>query len=381
MHFNLVRNLEQRDKSNTKAMSETKLNVTFLNHGSNRENRNIPPNGFDTIADHVSSSCQVKWLLDPKVILLAVNPNSKRSIECGSLVANAFKDLNVVTAVTTSVGEKVPEATTVLSLNPYSSNTKVSVPFGHNKNPSILELNPGAVDLVIALGGDGTLLHVVWESFPLAVPPVIAFSLGSLGFLTLFDFPSYKQILKEVFNEARDVVLHMRLNCIVENKDGKSHYLVMNEVCFERDPESHVSQFEILCNSEHLTSIRGNGLIIATPSGSTAYSMSAGGPLIHPEMRAIILTLINSRSLSAPSLVFPHFSSFVVIVPTNLRGISSVTFDGKLKVKLAPGDQVSVSSSKWPVPVYSPGNITSIWTRQLKRCLSWNSRIVQGSND
>lgn len=362
-------------------MSEMKLKVTFLNCCSNRESRDIPPTGFNTIADLVSSNCKVKWISDPKIILLAVNPYSKRSIECGSLVANALRGLNVVTAVTPSVGEKVSEATTILSLNPRSPNTKISMPFEHDRKSSLLELNPEAVDLIIGLGGDGTLLHVVWESFPFAVPPVIAFSLGSLGFMTLFDFTNHKQVLNEVFNGARDIALQMRLNCIIENKDCKSRYLVMNEVSFERDPQSSLSHFEVFCNNEHLTSVRGNGLILATPSGSTAYSMSAGGPLVHPEMRAIILTLVNSRSLSSPSLVFPYFSNFTVMVPTSARGSTWVTLDGKLKMELVPGDQVFVSLSKWPVPVYSPGNITSIWTRQLKQCLGWNSRIVQGSND
>lgn len=361
-------------------MTEKIISISFSNLTLEQESKDIAPSEFHKIAGIATSNCRARWVFHPKIILLAVNPESERSIACGRMMVSALKGLGGIATVTPSIGKKLCDSTVVVSLNPFSPNKKFPEHFNHNDNSSIIELSPVAIDLIIGVGGDGTLLQLIQESFPCTVPPVVAFNLSSPGLLTLFDFPNFSAVLNDIFFDTKSINLQTRLNCSTENESGTARHLVLNEVCFERDPKAGLSHFEVFCNNEHLTTVQGDGIILSTSSSDATYSMSAGGPLVQPEMRSINFTFINSHSLSSRPVVFPIESKFRIVVPSNSRSSAWITFDGQFRMMMKPGDEVSVSMSKWPVPIYLPGSATSIWTRQLKNCLGWNSTFIPGNN-
>lgn len=157
-------------------------------------------------------------------------------------------------------------------------------------------------DLIITLGGDGTLLHCTAQ-FQRDVPPIMSFALGSLGFLTPFQASDMETAIHRVLHGQCMVTLRMRLECqIVHCKEGKQSRQsritapqhapmakpvaqALNEISIDRGPSAYISNLEVLCNDTLITCVQGDGLIVATPTGSTAYSVAAGGSMVHPSGR------------------------------------------------------------------------------------------------
>jgi len=171
--------------------------------------------------------------------------------------------------------------------------------------PDLCWTSPEKFDLVLTLGGDGTVLYTSWL-FQRIVPPILSFSLGSLGFLTTFEFNSYKDSLNAVMgDEGMLVNLRMRFTCTVyragpidaTNTSGRTvteaeQFEVLNELVIDRGPSPYVSNLELYGDNHLLTLVQADGIILSTPTGSTAYSLSAGGSLVHPDIPAILLTPI-----------------------------------------------------------------------------------------
>ncbi|XP_062531167.1 NAD kinase isoform X12 [Bombyx mori] len=168
------------------------------------------------------------------------------------------------------------------------------------------------IDFIICLGGDGTLLHAS-SLFQQSVPPVMAFHLGSLGFLTPFEFNNFQEQVMNVLEGHAALTLRSRLQCVVlrksqdDNKDKKkpTTILVLNEVVVDRGPSPYLSNIDLFLDGKHITSVQGDGLIVSTPTGSTAYAVAAGASMIHPSVPAIMVTPICPHSLSFRPIVVP----------------------------------------------------------------------------
>lgn len=172
--------------------------------------------------------------------------------------------------------------------------------------PDLCWSQPEKFDLVITLGGDGTVLFTSWL-FQRIVPPVLSFSLGSLGFLTTFEYERFRDHLDRLMgSDGMRVNLRMRFTCTVY-RDGATgsasssssssspleegeQFEVLNELVIDRGPSPYVSNLELYGDDELLTVVQADGCIFSTPTGSTAYSLSAGGSLVHPDIPAILLT-------------------------------------------------------------------------------------------
>uniref|UniRef100_A0A1D1XJV7 Putative NAD kinase 2, chloroplastic n=1 Tax=Anthurium amnicola TaxID=1678845 RepID=A0A1D1XJV7_9ARAE len=168
------------------------------------------------------------------------------------------------------------------------------------------------VDFVACLGGDGVILHAS-NLFRGAVPPVVSFNLGSLGFLTSHAFEDYKQDLMAVIhgNNTLDgvyITLRMRLRCEIF-RNGKAIpgkvFDVLNEVVVDRGSNPYLSKIECYEHNRLITKVQGDGVIVATPTGSTAYSTSAGGSMVHPNVPCILFTPICPHSLSFRPVILP----------------------------------------------------------------------------
>ena len=260
--------------------------------------------------------------------------------------------------------------------------------------PDLCWSSPEIFDLVLTLGGDGTVLYTSWL-FQRIVPPILSFSLGSLGFLTNFEFSSYKTHLNRIMGEhGMRVNLRMRFTCTVFHAPSTSsrslastasststemvegeQFEVLNELVIDRGPSPYVSNLELYGDNELLTVVQADGCIISTPTGSTAYSLSAGGPLTHPSIPGILLTPICPHTLSFRPMVLSDTLLLKICVPRSSRSTAYASFDGKGRVELRRGDYVQVEAGRYPFPtVVGEHGTGGEWFESVRRALRWNNR-------
>ena len=259
-------------------------------------------------------------------------------------------------------------------------------------NREFLDDNVGFFDLVMTLGGDGTVLFAS-SIFQQHVPPVLSFSLGSLGFLTNFKFENFKRDLPMILNNKIKTNLRMRLECKVFRRKepvanpvtGKklcvselsSEHHVLNELTIDRGSSPFISNLELYGDSSLLTVAQADGLIVSTPTGSTAYSLSAGGSLVYPSVNAIAVTPICPHTLSFRPIILPDSINLKVRVSVTSRATAWAAFDGKNRVQLQPGDYISISASPYAFPTVESSPTEFI--DSISRTLNWNIREEQKS--
>ncbi|KAK4429618.1 NAD kinase, chloroplastic [Sesamum alatum] len=240
------------------------------------------------------------------------------------------------------------------------------------------------VDLVVCLGGDGVILHAS-NLFRDAVPPVVSFNLGSLGFLTSHTFDDYRSDLRQVIhgNNTIDgvyITLRMRLRCEIF-RNGKAMpgkiFDVLNEIVVDRGSNPYLSKIECYEHDRLITKVQGDGVIVATPTGSTAYSTAAGGSMVHPNVPCMLFTPICPHSLSFRPVILPDSARLELKIPEDARSNAWVSFDGKRRQQLSRGDSVRISMSQHPLPTVNKCDQTGDWFRSLIRCLNWNERLDQ----
>ncbi|GAV86532.1 NAD_kinase domain-containing protein [Cephalotus follicularis] len=240
------------------------------------------------------------------------------------------------------------------------------------------------VDLVACLGGDGVILHAS-NLFRDAVPPVVSFNLGSLGFLTSHTFEDFRQDLRQVLhgNNIVDgvyITLRMRLRCKIF-RNGKAVpgkvFDILNEVVVDRGSNPYLSKIECYEHDRLITKVQGDGVIVATPTGSTAYSTAAGGSMVHPNVPCMLFTPICPHSLSFRPVILPDSARLELKIPDDARSNAWVSFDGKRRQQLSRGDSVRISMSQHPLPTVNKSDQTGDWFRSLIRCLNWNERLDQ----
>ncbi|XKL60438.1 hypothetical protein PGB90_007495 [Kerria lacca] len=240
------------------------------------------------------------------------------------------------------------------------------------------------IDFIICLGGDGTLLYASLL-FQQSVPPIMAFHLGSLGFLTPFKFENFQEQVTNVLEGHAALTLRSRLRCIVIRKNDDivkdmqtpANILVLNDIVIDRGPSPYLSNIDLFLDGKLITSVQGDGLIISTPTGSTAYSAAAGASMIHPSVPAIIVTPICPHSLSFRPIVVPAGVELKVSLSPDCRNTSWVSFDGRNRQELFHGDSLRITTSVYPVPSICSEDQISDWFDSLAECLHWNVRKRQ----
>jgi NAD+ kinase len=249
--------------------------------------------------------------------------------------------------------------------------------------PDLCWETPEIFDLVLTLGGDGTVLFTSWL-FQRIVPPILSFALGSLGFLTNFEFAQYKAALNKIMTDVgMRVNLRMRFTCTVYRyqknaaADSPQHieaeqFEVLNELVIDRGPSPYVSNLELYGDNNLLTVVQADGCIFSTPTGSTAYSLSAGGSLVHPDIPAILLTPICPHTLSFRPMLLNDSMALRVAVPLRSRATAYCAFDGKGRVELRQGDHITIAASQYPFPTVL--SQPTEWFDSISRTLRWNSR-------
>ncbi|MFM8315745.1 MAG: NAD(+)/NADH kinase [Deltaproteobacteria bacterium] len=203
-----------------------------------------------------------------------------------------------------------------------------------------------AICLGVAIGGDGTFLSMVKTLTNKEAFPLMGVNLGSLGFITEFSRDEMLTVvelaLKGKLKEDKRPVLDVE----VWRKGKKvASGFVFNDAVISKSPQTTMLRFDVSLDSDFLNHVRADGYIVSTPTGSTAYALSAGGPMVHPEIPALELVPICSHSLSSRPILVP-LSSQIIIEMKEPRGKASLVYDGQLSFDLEQADIVKIKYNK-----------------------------------
>jgi len=160
-----------------------------------------------------------------------------------------------------------------------------------------------------------------------------------------------------------------------------TNQLVLNEVVIDRGPSPYLSNIDLYLDGKLITSVQGDGLIVSTPTGSTAYAVAAGASMIHPSVPAVMVTPICPHSLSFRPIVVPAGVELKISVSPDSRNTAWVSFDGRKRQELCHGDSLRVTTSIYPIPSICAQDQITDWFDSLAECLHWNVRKKQRTLD
>ncbi len=228
------------------------------------------------------------------------------------------------------------------------------------------------VDLVIVLGGDGTLLAVARAIGNRAVP-ILGVNLGALGYLAEISQDEMFPVLEEVLAGRFHTEPRMRLD-VELHREGEPprRYLALNDVVVTKTALSRLVDLETRADGVLVTTYHADGLIVATPTGCSAYSLSAGGPLVVPGFEAIVLTPICPHTLTQRPLVLPPTCDLEIVVRDTRGGDVQLTVDGQVGCEVHEGDRVRVRRSPQPVLLLTAPGRTRFEVMRAK--LRWGER-------
>lgn len=203
-----------------------------------------------------------------------------------------------------------------------------------------------SADLLIAFGGDGTILHLA-KTVALHDVPVLGINLGSLGFMSELE-PNELERLRDLVNWNFSVESRMMLDVSVQ-RGGRTVYsnIALNDAVISKGSIARVVRLETFTEEGRLTRVTGDGVVISTPTGSTGYSMAAGGPIVEPTARNLLLTPICPHSTRADSYVLSPEHVITVEATDANRKFVYLSVDGSKAFSLKNGDQIRVSQSKY----------------------------------
>lgn len=199
-------------------------------------------------------------------------------------------------------------------------------------------------DLILVLGGDGTMLTAARLVEERGVP-ILGVNMGGLGFLTETSldhlYPTLERIFRKEFVIEERLMLRARID---RHGDKVAQATVLNDVVVSKGTLARMIEMHLAINGLFVTSLRGDGMIVSTPTGSTAYSLSAGGPIIDPSIQSLMLTPICPHTLTHRPLLIPSDAVMEVTLTSQDEG-AMATFDGQVGVALTQGDTVTIGAS------------------------------------
>jgi NAD+ kinase len=234
---------------------------------------------------------------------------------------------------------------------------------------------PGHVDLIVVLGGDGTLLGMADRIAQAGADiPILGVNFGSLGFLTEVTLPEIAASLDSVLAGTARIDQRLMLRSRVLHADALvADRLALNDVVVTRGALTRIIDLSVSVGGEFVTDVKADGLIIASPTGSTAYNLAAGGPIVHPDVDAMVLTPIAPHTLTNRPIVIPA-SSEVRVQPKLNDGYDEVyvTFDGQFGLPLGQDDLICVTRAEKPLRLVRAS--TRTYFEVLREKLKWGER-------
>ena len=234
---------------------------------------------------------------------------------------------------------------------------------------------PKQSDLVIVLGGDGTLLataKAIAESGHDV--PILAVNFGSLGFLTEITRPEIFTAIESVMANRASYDQRMMLCATATlTSEATVSHMALNDVVFSRTALSRIIELEVSVGDQLMTAVKADGLIVATPTGSTAYNLAAGGPIVHPAMDALLLTPIAPHTLTnRPIVIPPERVVRVRSTGSNAGDEVFVTVDGQTGFGMYEGDEIAITRAERPLRLVR--STERSYFEVLREKLKWNER-------
>uniref|UniRef100_A0A4W3HYD9 NAD(+) kinase n=1 Tax=Callorhinchus milii TaxID=7868 RepID=A0A4W3HYD9_CALMI len=247
----------------------------------------------------------------------------------------------------------------------------------------------GYIDLIICLGGDGTLLYAS------SLFQMHEYSLDFYNTSNIWNFVSLGdaaiilrsrlkvKVVKDIKLAESEKLYQVENGLIpkkhIDSESGKTilQVHVLNEVVVDRGPSSYLSNVDLYLNGRHITSVQGDGVIVSTPTGSTAYAAAAGASMMHPNVPAIMITPICPHSLSFRPIVVPAGMELKIMLSPDARNTAWVSFDGRSRQEIKHSDSITVTTSCYPVPSICCYDLVYDWFEGLAECLHWNVRKKQ----
>ena len=232
------------------------------------------------------------------------------------------------------------------SLMEWAKKSKISVVELTSGDESVFKDKNKKIDLGIAIGGDGTFLSMVR-----AIPnkddfPLMGVNLGSLGFITEFSPEEMITVVEQAISGKLKEDKRPILDVEVFRKGKKTSFgYVFNDAVISKSLRTTMLRFDVSVGGDFLNHVRADGYIVSTPTGSTAYALSSGGPMVHPDVPTLELVPICSHSLSSRPILVP-LSSEIVIEMKEPRGKASLVYDGQISFDLEQGDVVKIAHNK-----------------------------------
>lgn len=206
---------------------------------------------------------------------------------------------------------------------------------------------PLDADCILVLGGDGTLLQAARNSYGTHIP-LLGVNLGTLGFLTEVDEEHLESSLQQLLDGNYIVEERMMLQGTVHTATGEIHNVALNDIVVNRTGSLQIIRFDVCLNDELLKRYNADGCIVSTPTGSTGYNLSAGGPVIDPTSHAMVMTNISPHNLYNRGVVLSGNKVIKIAIPADRQGHNQqveATFDGCVKVKLNTGDYIDITKA------------------------------------
>jgi len=237
------------------------------------------------------------------------------------------------------------------------------------------EMSSKRLDLVIVLGGDGTLLSAARATAAIDVP-LLGVNLGSLGFLTEVPLQSLYPML-DAIAKGKAAVEHRSLMLCELLREGRvrGSYLVFNDAVVNKTALARLNNYDLYIDATFVSSYRADGMIVATPTGSTAYSLSAGGPVLMPTVGAFVITPVAPHSLTHRPLVVPDSVEIEILLRSE-EEVAYLSLDGQPGLDLRDGDRVRCRRSKHQVTLFRTG---LDFFHVLRSKLKWGERESQAN--
>jgi len=241
-----------------------------------------------------------------------------------------------------------------------------------------VDLIAEGMDLLVILGGDGTLLHVAEEASRLGLP-VVGVNLGDLGFLTEVAIDERFQALELILSGQMVIEERLMLKArLLSGNGGEDWRHALNDVVISKGSADRLARLSTWADGKYITTYRADGLIFSTPTGSTAYNLSAGGPIVNPALKAILVTPICPFMLESRPVLLPAEAALATRLAEQTAGVK-VILDGQPTWELAPGDTLEVAASERPLKLICSSR--KDYFEILRNKLNWGGQAGDGGKN
>ncbi len=227
---------------------------------------------------------------------------------------------------------------------------------------------PSNVDIMLVLGGDGTMLQAARDTKKSRIP-ILGVNLGTLGYMTEVEPENLEESLDQLLSEDYELESRMMLNAKIKRNEATLEGWALNDIVISRRGSLQIIDLNIYVNGKFLKKYNADGVIITTPTGSTGYNLSAGGPIVDPKAQLMMITPICPHSLNMRSIILSPEDKIVIEIPKGREGQNQeveASFDGNQQVVLSTGDSIMINKSEKTTDIIKLNKVSFLETLHKK---------------